>query len=177
MRPTPNQKYEQLSEDWRHRDQLTWQLPSVLVAVSGALITTVFQFEDSLGDIRFVLLWAGVIFAALLTTALGQNLYYQTVTEDLIQATEHGAQVRASRIPERRVGGTGFGNMLMRAFLKTGSTGLFLLSAGLTGFIGYLISDLQFQNQTNLKWGIGIGIFMVGFTILINLIVYACHKQ
>ncbi len=75
MRPTPNQKYEQLSEDWRHRDQLTWQLPSVLVAVSGALITTVFQFEDSLGDIRFVLLWAGVIFAALLTTALGQNLY------------------------------------------------------------------------------------------------------
>ncbi len=177
MRTTPNQKYEQLSEDWRHRDQLTWQLPSVLVAVSGALITAVFQFEAKLGDVRLALLWAGVIFAALLTIALGQNLYYQTVTEDLIDAIENDDRVRADRIPKPRVDGPSFRAMLMHAFLKTGSAGLFVLSAGLTGFIGYLISDLHFQSQMKLAWGIGIGVFMVGLTIMINGIVYASHKQ
>lgn len=60
-----NHDYEQLSDDWRHRDQLTWQLPSVLVAVSGALITVVFQFEK-LTEVRYYLLWGGLLFAGLL---------------------------------------------------------------------------------------------------------------
>ena len=35
-------EYEQLSQDWRHRDILTWQLPSVLVIGTGILVGEAF---------------------------------------------------------------------------------------------------------------------------------------
>ncbi len=171
-----NHDYEQLSADWRHRDQLTWQLPSVLVAVSGALITIVYQFNN-LAHVGNYLLWGGLLFAGLLTIALGQNLYFQTVAEDLMDAIRSGEAVRGSSIPRRREPEPSFGALLKRGLVKAGSTGLFLLSAGLTGFLGFVISDLQFQSDTKFIWWVGTGIVVVGLTILINLIIYACHKQ
>lgn len=171
-----NLDYEQLSNDWRHRDQLTWQLPSVLVAVSGALITIVFQF-DKLSEVKYHLLWGGLLFAGLLTIALGQNLYFQTVAEDLMDAIKNGEQLRGCRIPRRRTTGPSVGALIIRNFFKAGSTGLFLLCAAFTGFFGFLISDLQFQSDAKFIWWVGTGIMVVGLTIFINLIVYACHKQ
>lgn len=40
---------------------------------------------------------------------------------------------------------------MMRGFLKTGSTGLFFLSVGLTGFFAFLINDLQFQSEERIR--------------------------
>ena len=168
--------YKQLSDDWRHRDQLTWQLPSVLVAISGTLITIVFEF-DRLAHLQVYFLWGGLLFAGLLSITLGQNLYFQAVTKDLMDAIKNGEQVRGDRIPKRRANGPGFGAFMIRGFLKTGSTGLFLLSVGLTGFLGFLISDLQFQSETKFSWRVGTGIIVLVLTVLINLIIYACHKQ
>jgi len=171
-----NHDYEQLSADWRHRDQLTWQLPSVLVAISGALITIVFEF-DKLAHLQVYFLWGGLLFAGLLTIALGQNLYFQTVAEDLMDAIKGGEQVRGSSIPIRRTTGPSFGALMMRGFVKMGSTGLFLLSVGLSGFFGSLINDPKFQSETKFCWWVGTGIIVVGLTILTNFIIYACHEQ
>jgi len=88
-----------------------------------------------------------------------------------------GEAVRGSSIPRRRESGPSFGAFLKRGLVKTGSAGLFLLSAGLTGFLGFVISDLQFQSEIKFISWVGTGIIVVGLTILINLIVYARHKQ
>ncbi len=171
-----NHDYEQLSNDWRHRDGLTWQLPSVLVAISGALITIVYQFNN-LAHVGNYLLWGGLFFAGLLTIALGQNLYFQTVAEDLMDAIKAGKQVRGSSIPMRRTTGPSFGQLMKRVFLKTGSISLFLLSVSLTGFLVFVISDFQFQSDTKFCWWVGTGIIVVGLTIFTNLIVYEGYKQ
>ena len=173
---TDNLDYKQLSDDWRHRDQLTWQLPSVLVVISVALITMVFQFEE-LAHLQVYFLWGGLLFAGLLSITLWRNLYFQAVAEDLMDAIKNGERVRGDRIPKRRANGLSFGAFMIRGFLKTGSTGLFLLSVGLTGFLGFLISDLQFQSEIKFSWWVGIGIIVLVLTVLINLIIYACHKQ
>ncbi len=168
--------YEQLSDDWRHRDELTWQLPSVLVAISGGLITIVFGF-DKLDHLQVYLLWGGLIFAGLLTIALGQNIYFQTTAEDLMDAINDGMQVRGSSIPIRRTTGPSFGALMVRGVSKTGSTGLFLLSVSLSGFFGSLINDPNFQSETKFLWWVGTGIIVLGLTILTNFINYARHKQ
>jgi len=168
--------YEQLSSDWRHRDQLTWQLPSVLIATSVALVTIVYQ-ESALDVVRFYLLWGGVIFTGLITMALGQNLYFQAVSEDLMAALRSGAVFTGSSIPRRRDPGPSFVKFTLKHLVKAGSTGLFLLSANLTGFLGFVISDLQFQSDTKYKWWVGVGIVVIFLTVLINLLIYTCHKQ
>ncbi len=40
-----NLEYNQISADWRHRNNLTWQIPSVVVVIGGALITTAFALD------------------------------------------------------------------------------------------------------------------------------------
>ena len=38
-------EYEQISEDWRHRDNFTWQIPSVIVVIGGALIAAALTLD------------------------------------------------------------------------------------------------------------------------------------
>lgn len=173
-----NYDYKQLSDDWRHRDRLTWQLPSVLVTVSGALIAAVLEFDElKTAGVRDFLLWGGLLFAGLITIALGQNLYFQTVAEDLMDAIKSGEPVRGSSIPKRRANEPAFITLVGKCFVKAGSTGLFLMCAGLTGFLGFLISDLQFESENKVIWWIATGIIVVGLTICINRIIYACNMQ
>jgi hypothetical protein len=70
-------EYEQISEDWRHRDNLTWQIPSVIVVIGGALIAAAFTLNIKPFIIRPVLLGLGAFLSLCLTYALAQNLWYQ----------------------------------------------------------------------------------------------------
>jgi hypothetical protein len=69
-------EYEQISEDWRHRDNLTWQIPSVIVVIGGALIAAAFTLNIK-PFIRPVLLGFAILLSLCLTIALGQNLVLQ----------------------------------------------------------------------------------------------------
>ena len=174
------------SADWRHRDQLTWQMPAVMVAVSGGLMAAAFQL-DELQVIRVYLLWAGGLFSGLVTVALGQNIYYQRVASDLIVAIQDGKRVQATRVPKRRTGaGTpGFPRLIFgQPDLLVGSYGLYLFSAGVTGFFGFLLSDLDTlvagpmtQDAARLAWWAGISVAVILLTMIVNLAVYAGQKQ
>lgn len=71
-------EYEQTSQDWRHRDVLTWQLPSVLVIVGGILVARAFDLPKTAPPwIKNVLLGFTAFLALCLTAALLQNLILQ----------------------------------------------------------------------------------------------------
>lgn len=67
---------KQYYEDWRHRDRLTWQIPTVVIAVGGMLIATAYGYQLE-PMIRSLMFWPGAFFAGTMTTMLAQNLYYQ----------------------------------------------------------------------------------------------------
>jgi hypothetical protein len=71
-------EYNQISEDWRHRDNLTWQIPSVIVVIGGALIAAAFTLNIE-PCIRPVLLGFALLLSLCLTIALGQNLELQNL--------------------------------------------------------------------------------------------------
>lgn len=74
------EEYNQISEDWRHRDKLTWQLPSVIVVIGSALTVAAFKLEidcQYLYVIRPILLLFGGFLSFCLTFALKENLWYQ----------------------------------------------------------------------------------------------------
>lgn len=77
-------EYEQLSQDWRHRDVLTWQFPSVLGLVGGVLVAQAFDLSKDHAWIRSVVLGFGAGLAICLTVALIQNLRLQQANKDAI---------------------------------------------------------------------------------------------
>ena len=81
---TKQQEMERLQQGWGSRDQFIWQLPAVVIAFSGGLITVVFTFNID-PTVRELLLKGSALFAIMLNVMLGQNLYYQTVAEDLVE--------------------------------------------------------------------------------------------
>lgn len=101
--------YQQLSEDWRHRDRMTWQLPSVLIIVGGLLLALIFNVESPVeSSVKDYLLWGGFVFTLLLTFFLTRNTYLQAVGADLMERIREGgneadvARRGARRIPWRR---------------------------------------------------------------------------
>lgn len=71
-------EYQELSADWRHRDILTWQIPTVIVAVTGFLVSKGFELIGHANPLIiqvFFILATG--FAFCLTVALWQNLRIQ----------------------------------------------------------------------------------------------------
>jgi uncharacterized membrane protein len=80
-------EYEQASEDWRHRDTLTWQMPAVLVVVGGVVVAEAFQLTAESPDyIRPMLLLFAFSLAICLTIALRQNINLQKKGRDIIKA-------------------------------------------------------------------------------------------
>lgn len=75
MARSPNEiDFEQYYEDWRHRDNLTWQI--VAVAISGVIIVGSYQ-AGLPWPIAALVFGLGAVFMATLTVMLAQNLYYQ----------------------------------------------------------------------------------------------------
>ena len=71
-------EYQELSADWRHRDSLTWQMPAVIVAVTGLLVSKGFELIDKIDPVivRAIFMFT-TAFAVCLTIALWQNLCIQ----------------------------------------------------------------------------------------------------
>lgn len=67
---------DEFYEDWRHRDRLTWQIPSVVVAVGGLLVAAAFAADNN-EVVKSFLLGFGIALSSFMTTMLAQNLYYQ----------------------------------------------------------------------------------------------------
>ena len=140
------QQMERLQQGWGYRGQFTWQLPAVGIAFSGGLITVVFTFNID-PTVRELLLKAGAVFAVMLNIMLGQNIYYQTVAEDLVERIRSGEKVDADPIPRRKPKGTSYKDEFQHYFSlwgkvpsKTGSVMLALFIAGIPGFIAFLLS-------------------------------------
>ena len=138
--------YEQLSEDWRNRDRITWQLPAVLVVVAGLLLSQVFWKNGVEQQVENWLLWGGFGFTLLFTIILARNLYLQAVGADLIRIIQTGgddieeAREGALRIPLRR---TKYGrSQMLKDFVKPISSVLLLmLCAFIVGLFLYLLID------------------------------------
>ncbi len=112
-------RYEQASEDWRHRDRLTWQMPSILIVVGGLLVAEAFKLPDDAPSwIRNALLLFAFGLSTSLTLALSQNLVLQGKDRKIIETID----------PETERFG----------FLKIGSLALLILSIAISIFLGWL---------------------------------------
>ena len=78
-------EYEQASEDWRHRDQLTWQIPAVVIAVGGFILAEAFKVETPIWLRCALLIFASTLTFAL-SVALSQNLSLQQKGRIIIQS-------------------------------------------------------------------------------------------
>ena len=78
-------EYRELSEDWRHRDSLTWRIFAVIIAVVGVYIPVGFKLLVDVDPVivRAIFIFA-TAFAFCLTFALGQNLSIQKKTRDTL---------------------------------------------------------------------------------------------
>lgn len=170
--------YEQLSEDWRSRDRITWQIPAVLAVVGGLLLATIFGRVGGL-DIdnaaKDALLVVGYVFAFLLVLLLARNLYLQAVGADLMQEIKRGgkqleeARIGARRVPFRRKDFS-FRAALGRIGVTIMSCLLFLFCAFITGvFFFFLLGN-------HLGWGLFGGLIPIAVALGILWLSHKCQK-
>jgi hypothetical protein len=70
--------YEQYSENWRHYDDLIWQVQSIAVALNGFLITQVFgESLTKAAEIRAILMFVASFFTFILWIALIKHILHQ----------------------------------------------------------------------------------------------------
>ncbi len=84
-------EYSEISTDWRHRDNLTWQIPSILITIGGGLVAAAFLLEidpQYLILVRSTLLLFDASLSLCLTHALGQNIFYQVGSSKALEFIE-----------------------------------------------------------------------------------------
>lgn len=81
-------EYEQLSADWRHRDNVTWQMPAVLIAVAGLLVGEGVKIENGAPWIAEALFAFAAAFAVVMTVTLHQNLNLQDKGRNIIKSLD-----------------------------------------------------------------------------------------
>ncbi len=94
-------EYNQISEDWRHRDKLTWQIPSIIVIIGGALIVAAFKDGQS-SIVKPILLGFGAGLSLCLTFALCQNLWYQVGSGEALKKLVNGEGISLPKDKVRR---------------------------------------------------------------------------
>lgn len=98
---SPEEKdFNQFYEDWRHRDRLTWQIPSVVVVIGGAIIIGAYA-SGLCWQIRALVFVLGQFFATTMTVMLAQNLYYQWRDQMYVEHFDEVKVRRASPLPPK----------------------------------------------------------------------------
>jgi len=116
MKEIDKLEYEQASEDWRHRDHLTWQIPAVLVVVGGLLVAEAYKLPYGVPTwVKIALLLLAFGLSLSLTLALIHNLLVQKQDKEIIK--EINPQTRRF------------------CFRKVGSYALSILSVGISIFL------------------------------------------
>lgn len=138
-------EYEEISNDWRHRDNLTWQIPSLLSAIAGGLVAAAYTVNLSAEHqhgIRLMLLGFAAGLSICLTFALGQNLLYQLGSGRALELLREGKGIPKGTSPRGlwpKDVGLSFKEVLKRLFSRLlGSTMLFILCFGITGCATWL---------------------------------------
>jgi len=144
----PDTIYAQISEDWRHRDNITWQIPSVVIAIGGSAIVAAFALDidpDYARVVRLAILFIASSLSFCLTLALTQNLFYQIACGKALERLEKGIELpslkdrscRTLKPSDFRIEGRF--NLLIEILRKlTGSLALLLVCHFITIVLIYL---------------------------------------
>lgn len=76
MRSPDEIDFDQFYNDWRHRDRLTWEIPSIVAVIGGALIIGAYWAAIEWW-VRALAFGLALFFVSTLGVMLAQNLYYQ----------------------------------------------------------------------------------------------------
>ena len=157
--------YEQLSEDWRNRDRMTWQIPAVLIIVGGIFVVSVFGEQFNLEEEKWIavgLLASGLFFVWVLTVFLTRNAYFQAVGDDLMERIKNGdeeqlckARSGARRLP-KRLENYSFRSAFRDSCVKLSSLLLILLCVGIGIFFTLLLLQIL---EKCVWWVVGGGLF------------------
>ena len=76
-------EYEQLCEDWRHRDSMLWQSLAVAITLTGIIFGVALR-EDISWMSRFVLFGTALILNCVLILKISKDHYYQLGSNELL---------------------------------------------------------------------------------------------
>lgn len=76
-------EYEQLCEDWRHRDSMLWQSLAVAITLTGIIFSVALREDMSLMS-RFILYGTALILNCVLLLKISKDHYYQLGSNELL---------------------------------------------------------------------------------------------
>lgn len=80
------EQYKQHAEDWRHLNNIIWQIPSLTVTVGAILIAGSYQLSDNIA--RGIILLLGTILSFSLLVALVKHRYFHNKRTELLESIE-----------------------------------------------------------------------------------------
>ena len=133
-------EYHQLSEDWRHRDVLTWQMPVRIATIAGGSLTLAFTTAETAILKDAYLLMGGTLVLVLSFTLL-QNLWFQAGSTKSLSLILQGETDKIPKAKGRRaispkelgISRTDFFKMMIVSL--TGSTILLFLGVIMSAFL------------------------------------------
>ncbi len=124
-RPFAELEYQEASEDWRHRDRLTWQLPTVLVSLVGLVMSQLYKqqpFDPKWIKVAILVMLASM--SGLLVVTLKQNLLLQHNNRAIMESISRAEDFETGRFGFSIVGSNSFYRLtwLVWILLAVGAT-------------------------------------------------------